>query len=114
MCIHVQLCTSNIQAFVHQASRSNLIVDGQAQSSGPGPLQDQILASQGNESDEQLSPKLLSMSDVVAELMLFQDRLRIGDNRRQRRYQALHPVILAASEVDVWTAENRSRPPDQE
>ena len=38
--------------------------------------------------------------------MLFQDRLRIGD-RRQRRHQALQPVIwlaMAASEVDIWTA----------
>ena len=38
--------------------------------------------------------------------MLFQDRVRIGD-RRQRRHQALHPVIwlaMAVSEVDIWTA----------
>ena len=74
------------------------------------PLQDQILASLANESDEQLSPKRLSMSDAVAELMLTCFRTDCGSeiidiqctctciiNRRQRRHQALHPVIREVS-----------------
>ena len=54
-------------AFVHQASRSNL--DDPA----PSDLGPQILTSLANESDEQLSPERLSMSDAVAELMLVKD-----------------------------------------
>ena len=94
-------------AFVRQSSRSNLTVDDPAQSLSH-QIQDQIFASLANESDEQLSAKPLSTSDAVAEMMLFQDRLRIGDNRRQPVTSPPSAVSchLAASEheVNVWNA----------
>ena len=98
MCIHVQMCISNSfspssSSIKSDCSRSSVAIVP----SDPGPLEDQILASLANESDEQLSPKSLKTSvnerrsGGADGVMLFQDRLRIGD-RRQRRHQVLHPV----------------------
>ena len=102
-------CTSNSFCPSSQSIKSDCSVDNPAQSSRSPPGPD-LLASLANESDLwaalSLTLKTSVNSDKVAELMLFQDRLQIGD-RRQRRHQALHPVIwlaMAASEVDIWTA----------
>ena len=65
--MHVQLCISNSffpssQSIKSDCSRSSVAIVPSDQGPGPRPLQDQILASLENESDEQLSRKSLKTS----------------------------------------------------